>query len=145
MEVNKIGKTGAVNKKNNPEVPTEKISFSEIMAQRRDHMNTEKYSKMVEKIEDQGNILAQSRTVEDLKKYKELVKQFMDDVIKDGLKLEERRGFNRRGRAKIYKIVTKVDEKLLELTDHVLKKQANGLKILGLVGEIKGLLVDTYT
>ncbi|ABZ83323.1 conserved hypothetical protein [Heliomicrobium modesticaldum Ice1] len=145
MEVNKIGKTTPTSKKNTNDIPADKISFAEIMVQQREQRSIDKFVKMAEKIEDQGKILAESRTVEDLKKYKELVKQFMDEVIKKGLQLEERRGFNRRGRAKIYKLITKVDEKLLELTDHVLKKQANSLKILGLVGEIKGLLVDMYT
>ena len=55
-------------------------------------------------IEDQGKVLADSRTVEDLKKYKKLVKEFMDSAVKNGLRLEEQRGFNRRGRTKVYKL-----------------------------------------
>ena len=74
-------------------------------------------------LEDQGKVLADSRTVEDLKKYKKLVKEFMDAAVKNGLKLEEQRGFNRRGRTKVYKIVKEVDKKLIDLTNAVLEKK----------------------
>ena len=58
-------------------------------------------------IEDQGKILSKSQTVEDLKKYKKLVKEFMDDAVNNGLKLEEQRGFNRRGEQKYIKLLKK--------------------------------------
>ena len=60
-------------------------------------------------------------------------------------KLEEQRGLGWRGRTKVYKIVKEVDKKLIDLANTVLEKEQNGLDILGLVGEIKGLLVNIYT
>ncbi|MCW2279461.1 YaaR family protein [Heliophilum fasciatum] len=145
MEINKVTKATPVSNKDKPEAPTSSIAFTEVMAQRRDQLDLAKFNKLAAKIEDQGKILAQSRTVEDLRHYKSLVKSFMEEAVKHALRVDEKRGFNRRGKAKIYKIVTKVDEKLLELTDHVLGSQANSLKILSLIGEIKGLLVDIYS
>ena len=44
----------------------------------------------------------------------------------------------------MYKIIKKVDEKLLELADAVISKEQKGLKVLDLVGEIRGLLLDLY-
>ncbi|MDD2482425.1 MAG: DUF327 family protein, partial [Lutispora sp.] len=35
-------------------------------------------------------------------------------------------------------------EKLLELTDAVINRQEKGIKVLTLIGEIRGLLVDLY-
>ncbi|QGG49246.1 YaaR family protein [Heliorestis convoluta] len=145
MEVNKIGRAGLDKTKQKQQGLTEKISFSELMAARRTELQTDKLNKLIEDIEDQGKILAESRTVEDLSRYKKLVKEFMEEAVKYGLKLEERRGHTRRGKTKIYKIVATVDQKLLELTDAVLKKQAKGLQILDMVGQIKGLLVDIYS
>ena len=145
MEVHRVSKTGAnkIEKKEN--IPAESISFTEVMGKKREEVLYAKMTKMMQDIEDQGKILSKSQTVEDLKRYKKLVKEFMEDAVNNGLKLEEQRGFNRRGRTKVYKIVKEVDKKLIDLTNAVLDKEKNGLNILNLVGEIKGLLINMYT
>lgn len=145
MKVNKVQSTttGKIDAKKAE--TSESITFSAVMATKRSDMEVERLNKLVADIEEQGKILAESSTVEDLKRYKSMVKEFMDDVVKNGVKLQQSRGFNRGGRTRIYKIVSKVDEKLMELSDAVLKRQEKGLNILKIVGEIKGLLVDIYT
>lgn len=144
MEVNKISRTTLDKTKAKQETASEKTTFTEVMATKRTDLVIEKLQRLMEDIEDQGNVLAESQTVEDLMKYKKLVREFLDESIKNALALEERRGFNRRGRTKIYKIVTEVDQKLIELTNAVIDKQEKGLRILDLVGEIKGLLINVY-
>lgn len=144
MQVNKVGRTSLDKLNSKQNQPMERISFSAVMSKQQEQMTYERLTQLMNKIEDQGKILAESRTVEELRKYKALVKEFLDEAVSNGLSLEERRGFNRRGRTKIYKIVTEVDKKLLELTDAVLKQEEQGLKILDLVGEIKGLLINLY-
>jgi len=144
VDVKKIGRATLEKTQSKQEVPTDKIMFTELMAKGRDQMTVERLNKLVEDIEAQGKILSESRNVGDLKKFKSLVKNLMEEAVKHGLSLEERQGFNRRGRSRIYKIVTEVDKKLLDLTDAVLKKQEKGLNILERVGEIKGLLINIY-
>lgn len=144
MDVQKIGRA-SINKTTQKNTGTEaKVSFQEIMQQGRDNPQYERLGQLMQKIDDQGKTLSESRTVDELRKYKQLVKEFMDDAVKLGLSLEERKGFNRRGRTKVYKIVREVDRKLLDLTDAVIKEQKKGLDILNLVGEIRGLLVNIY-
>jgi len=145
MEVPRVSKTGINRVQKKESVPTESISFSEVMGSKRENLVYEKMTKMMQDIEDQGKVLAESRTVDDLKKYKKLVKEFMQDAVNNGLKLEDQRGFNRRGRTKVYKIVKEVDKKLIDLTNAVLQKEQNGLNILNLVREMKGLLINMYT
>ncbi|ERN54888.1 YaaR family protein [Alkalihalophilus marmarensis] len=144
MDVGRIARTGLGKIEPKKQEPSAKVSFQEIMGKQRDEKAYEKLSQLMQKIDDQGKVLAESRTVEELRKYKQLVKEFMEDAVQFGLSLEERRGFNRRGRTKIYKIVQEVDRKLLDLTDAVLEKEKKGLQILDMVGEIKGLLVNIY-
>ncbi|CAM5797175.1 MULTISPECIES: YaaR family protein [Brevibacillus] len=144
MEVNKIGQVSTEKVKAKQEVPADKVMFSELMSKGREQLNAERFQQLISDIEEQGKILAESRTVGDLRKFKSLVKSLLDDAVKNGLSLEERQGFNRRGRSRIYKIVKEVDKKLLELTDAVLKKQEPGLRILERVGEIKGMLINIY-
>lgn len=145
MEIQKVGKAGLdkVSAKNN--VTTESVTFQEVMAKGRKQTLYDKMTKMVEEIEVQGKTLAESRTVDELRKYKKMVKEFMEEAVQNGLQLEEQRGFNRRGRTKIYKIVKEVDKKLIDLANTVLDKEKNGLDILSQVGEIQGLLINIYT
>ncbi len=145
MEIQKVGKAGIDKVKGKNNIPTESVSFQEVMAKGRTQTVFEKLSKMVTEIEDQGKVLAENRTVDELRKYKKMVKQFMEEAVQNGLQLEEQRGFNRRGRTKIYKIVKEVDKKLIDLANNVLDKEKNSLDILNTVGEIKGLLINIYT
>lgn len=145
MDVQKVGKATLEGIKNKQTLPTESISFQEVMSKGRTNVVYEKLTKLVTEIEDQGKVLSEKRTVDHLRKYKQLVKKFMDEAIKNGLQLEEQRGFNRRGRTKIYKIVKEVDSKLIDLTNAVLDKERTSLDILNKVGEIKGMLINMYT
>lgn len=144
MDVQRIGRVGTNRVESKKTGPEAKVTFQEVMATKRNEKVHARLNELMTKIDDQGKVLSEKRTVDELRKYKELVKEFMEDAVQYGLSLEERRGFNRRGRTKIYKIVKEVDRKLLDLTDAVLQQQKSGLDILQMVGEIKGLLVNIY-
>lgn len=144
MDVQRIGRLEMNRVEPKKTGPEAKVTFQEVIAKQREERVYARLTELIEKIDEQGKRLSEKRTVDELRKYKELVKEFMEDAVQYGLSLEERRGFNRRGRTKIYKIVKEVDRKLLDLTDAVLQQQKSGLEILRMVGEIKGLLVNIY-
>ncbi|WP_091276881.1 YaaR family protein [Alteribacillus persepolensis] len=145
MDIQKVMQTGmhppAAKQK---DAPKTSVSFTEIMDQRRQEKAYERFTQMLKKIDDQGKVLTENRTVEEFRKYKQLVKDFMQEAIDHGLSLEEKRGFNRRGRTKLYKVVEEVDRKLLDLTHAMMEKEKSGMDILDKVGEIQGLLVNLY-
>ncbi|MDE5412189.1 YaaR family protein [Alkalihalobacterium chitinilyticum] len=144
MDVQRIGRANLNRVEQKVQGPTASVSFAEVMGKQRDEQAYERINQLMQKIDDQGKVLAETRTVDELRKYKALIKEFMEDAVSLGLRLEEKRGFNRRGRTKVYKIVQEVDRKLLDLTNAVLDKQKRGLDILDMVGEIKGLIVNIY-
>ncbi|MFV8828021.1 YaaR family protein [Alkalihalobacterium sp. APHAB7] len=144
MDVQRIGRANLNRVEQKAQGPTASVSFAEVMGKQRDEQAYERINQLMQKIDDQGKVLAETRTVDELRKYKALIKEFMEDAVSLGLRLEEKRGFNRRGRTKVYKIVQEVDRKLLDLTNAVLDKQKRGLDILDMVGEIKGLIVNIY-
>ncbi|HSH25990.1 MAG TPA: YaaR family protein [Massilibacterium sp.] len=144
MEVGRIERANVNKVEKKKETATASVSFAEVMKKGRSDQFVERMKQLLQDIDDQGKVLVETQSVEELRKYKQLVKDFMQEAVDHGLKLEERRGFNRRGRTKVYKIVKQVDQKLIELTNAVLKEQEKGLHVLGLVGEIKGLLVNIY-
>lgn len=145
MEVQKVSRATINRVEKKDDAPTESVSFTEVMHKKKSDVLFERFQTMAQEIEAQGKKLAESQTVEDLKKYKRLVKQFLDDAVKNGLQLEEQRGFSRGGRTRIYKIVKEVDKKLIDLTNAVLQKEQKGLDLLGLIGEIQGLIINIYT
>ena len=125
MEVQRVGKTGVHRVQAKEEAAAASVSFTGSDGRRGVWIH-EKMMRLIGDIEEQGKILAESRTVEDLRRYKKLVKEFLAEAVNNGLKLEQQRGFNRRGRTKVYKIVKEVDSKLIELTNLVLDRGEEG-------------------
>ena len=145
MDVQRIGKAALLKAGRREEARKETISFKEVIGTRRTDITLERLTKRMQEIEAQGRVLADTQSIDHLRKYKKLVKDFMDDAIKNGLQLEERRGFSQRGSAKVYKLVKEVDQKLVELTNAVLDKEERGISLLGMIGEIQGMLINIYT
>ncbi|MDP4085190.1 MAG: YaaR family protein [Bacillota bacterium] len=145
MEVQRINKTSVSKIGQKEDIAKDSIEFTSIIDKKRTDVTLERLNQKVVEIESQGKKLADTKSVENLRKYKKLVKDFMDDAVKNGLELQEKRGFSQRGSAKVYKLVKEVDKKLTDLTNAVLTKEQKGLDILGMVGEIKGMLINIYT
>ena len=145
MDVQRIGKAALLKAGRREEARKETISFKEVIGTRRTDITLERLTKRMQEIEAQGRVLADTQSIDHLRKYKKLVKDFMDDAVKNGLQLEERRGFSQRGSAKVYKLVKEVDQKLVELTNAVLDKEERGISLLGMIGEIQGMLINIYT
>ena len=145
MEIRRVSKSHLAKVTVNEKVEKESISFMSVLGQKRDEVQVEKMNKMLQDIDKQGRKLSESQTVENLRRYKKLVKQFLENAVQNGLELSEERGFNSRGSIKVYRLVKEVDKKLIDLTNEVLAKEKEGLHTLSLIGEIKGMLVNIYS
>jgi uncharacterized protein len=145
VEIQKITKTNMMNISKKEATASASVSFAEVVAKKNEELALERFQQLAKEIEEQGKILAESRSVEDLRKYKKLVKKLLDDVVKNGLQLSEQHGFNWSGRSRLYKIVKEVDKKLIDLTNAVLQKEKQGIDLLGTIGEIQGLIINIYT
>ncbi|MBS4190270.1 YaaR family protein [Bacillus sp. FJAT-49705] len=146
MEVNRVSKTSISNQIGSKEkVAKDSISFQTVMDRNRHEQTLELLQSKIKDIEQQGEKLVEQRTVESLRKYKKMVKDFMNDAVKNGLELQEHFGFSQRGASRIHKLVKEVDKKLIDLTNEVLDKESKSLDILAMVGEIKGMLINIYT
>jgi uncharacterized protein YaaR (DUF327 family) len=129
-------------KKETSESP--RISFVEVLKHQSIDDQRVVLQGMLDEIEDMGNQLVQTRTVENLLAYKDMVKAFVDEAVREGLAVDERGGFSRRGRTKVLRLVEQVDKKLLELTDIILRQEKRQLEILRKVGQIQGLLLNFF-
>ncbi|MFO7153110.1 MAG: YaaR family protein [Bacillota bacterium] len=127
-----------------PRTSTAASGFQDFLKSAQEVRTKEQLSLMLTSIEEQGRRLSKTMSLADLKKYKEMVRGFLKYCVDMGLKLKEERLFSGKGRQKVLTTVKIVDQKLMELTELLLSKNADALKVLALVDEIRGLLLDLY-
>lgn len=77
-----------------------------------------------------------------MKKYRSLVKEFMNEVVTHSHEFSRENFLDRRGRHRVYGIVRLVDKNLDDLAKELVKDEKDNLTILNKVGEIQGLLLD---
>lgn len=97
---------------------------------------------MIRDITAQGDKLAKHMDIKDMKKYRELVKGFMNEVVTHSHKFSRENFLDKRGRHRVYGIVKLVDKNLDDLAQELLSEEKNHLNILGRIDDIKGLLLD---
>jgi len=100
---------------------------------------------LLKDIEQEGKTLLKRRTLENVLKYKDLVKSFLDLIVKNIYHLSEKVNLTPRGKQSILVAIENIDKSLEELLTLVLNKEVHNLKILEKVGEIQGLLIDLYS
>lgn len=122
----------------------EALSFQNIFKEKQGDFSQNRLQSLFKQLEEQGNRLSRSRTVQDLLSYKQTIRSFLQEVVQNGLSLEEHSGFQPNGREKRLVMIKQVDKKLVELSEQVIEKQAPSVELLEKIGEIKGLLVNLY-
>lgn len=122
-----------------------KQSFNKIVQSQTHQLKQQEIKHLMKEITLQGDKLARFRSFPDLVKFKRLVKGFLKETVYNGLELEKSHNFSMEGHSQELMIVKAVDEKLIELTEEVMNNEKKTVDLLGLIGEIKGLLVNLYT
>lgn len=102
----------------------------------------EKLSGLMKDITEQGEKISRHMDIKDMKKYRGLVKEFMNEVVSRSHEFSRENFLDRRGRHRVYGIVKLVDKNLDELATELMKDEKDQLAILDKVGEIEGLLLD---
>lgn len=100
---------------------------------------------MMEEIVMQGDKIVKRMDVKDMRKYRALIKDFMNEIVNRSHKFSRENFLDRRGRHRVYGIIRLVDEKIDELAQELVKDEKDRLAILAKVGEIRGLLLDIFT
>jgi hypothetical protein len=100
---------------------------------------------LMEEITMQGERLAKKRDVKDMKHYRGLVKDFLNEVVTHSHSFSRENFLDRRGRHRVYGIIRLVDENLDQLAQELMKDEKDNLAILEKIGEIRGLLLDIFT
>ena len=100
---------------------------------------------LMEDIVEQGNRIAQHMDIHDMKRYRGLIKEFLNEVVYRSHKFSRENFLDRRGRHRVYGIIKLIDSNLDELASELVADEKDHISILGMIGEIKGLLLDIIT
>lgn len=117
-------------------------SFSDVIQQQGQQATQEDLGRRLKEIQMQGDRLARSMTIRELKAYRSMVKRFLEDTVRRGVSMKETRGWDRRGRGKRYKLIDEVDTALLAMADELLESEEGKINLLQQMGEIRGMLIN---
>jgi uncharacterized protein YaaR (DUF327 family) len=95
-------------------------------------------------IKEQGQRLCRHMALGDLKKFRQMVAEFLRSCLAGGLKLSQDKMYSRGGKSKLLYIIKTVDEKLMALAQELFSENRDSIKIMSLVDDIRGLLLDLY-
>lgn len=101
-----------------------------------------KLNSMLEQIDEQGRKIEKHMDIRDMRKYRELVKGFLNEVVNRSHEFSRENFLDRRGRHRVYGIVKLVDKNLDDLAQELVKDEKDHIAVLSKVGEIRGLLLD---
>ena len=115
-----------------------------------------KVDALMQDITAQGNRIAEHMDIRDMKRYRGLIKDFLNEVVyslsrglgdvyKRQHKFSRENFLDRRGRHRVYGIIRLIDSNLDELASELVEDEKDHLSILARIGEIRGLLLDIFT
>ena len=105
----------------------------------------EKLNSMMEEITAQGDKISKHMDIKDMKKYRDLVKGFLNEVVSRSHEFSRENFLDRRGRHRVYGIVRLVDKNLDDLAGELVKDEKDHLAIISKIDDIRGLLLDIST
>lgn len=100
---------------------------------------------LINQIETQADKMSKKIDIRELKIYKRLVSEFLDEAVNNSHKFLKENKLDRRGRHRVYAIIKKINQNLEDLTQEVLKEERDNLLILNKLDDIRGLILDIST
>lgn len=105
----------------------------------------ERLNFMMQEIIQHGNKLAKHMDIRDMKTYRQLIKEFMNEIVNRSHKFSRENFLDKRGRHRVYGMVKLIDKTLDDLATELIKDEKDHIAILSRIDEIRGLLLDILT
>lgn len=115
-----------------------------LISHLQDHDLEAQLSAMVMEISAQGERISKRKDIADMKRYRTLIKTFLNEVLSRSHEFARENFLDRRGRHRVYGIIRKIDDTLDALAAELVKDEMDNLTILSKIGEIRGLLLDIF-
>ncbi len=114
-----------------------------------DNMEDASFNELINEMDKQGKRFMQKPGLEELVKYKVIVRQFIDKAVHETMTCEKKEGRTIRNRQTgtmqslpPTKLVKIIDKKMNELSLLIIQQQGKALNLAARLSEIRGLLLD---
>ncbi len=104
-----------------------------------------KITSLMGEISEQGKKLSKHADIKDMRRYRELIRNFLNEVVYRSHSFSRENFLDRKGRHRVYGIIKLIDKNLDELAEALLADEKDNISILNKIGEIRGLLLDIIT
>ncbi len=142
IKVSEILNTRLNELQNTKDVKNKQENFKFTLEKLGENGLSERLSTLINEISEQGKKLNEHMDIRDLKHYRSLVGDFINEVVANGHEYSREDMLDRRGRHVTYNIIRKVNATLDELADELMKNEKDNMAILEKTGNIEGLLLD---
>ncbi|MCQ2011216.1 YaaR family protein [Sporolactobacillus sp. STSJ-5] len=119
-----------------------RTSFERTLSTQKGAMQDDALKALLNKVDEQAKRVSSSRTIRDLQVYKKYVRSFLQEAVQTGLGTSQSRSWQQGGAQQT--LVKTVDQKLITLTNDLLDKNKDELKLLDQLDEIRGMLINLY-
>lgn len=141
-QINQVTNPTEVSQTN--QITDEQFKFT-LMSKIEEDGLQERLSAMFDDITMQGKKISKHMDVKDMKRYRSLIKDFLNEIVNRSHKFSRENFLDRKGRHRVYGIIRLIDQNLDELAGELIKEEKDNISILGKIGEIRGLLLDIFT
>lgn len=144
FKISQLTQTQNISQTQNVQQSSEEFKFM-LMSKIAEEDLQARLSTLMEDITMQGERIAKKKDIKDMRKYRSLIKDFMNEIITRSHAFSRENFLDRRGRHRVYGIIRLVDQTLDELATELLKEQKDNIVILQKIGDIRGLILDIFT
>lgn len=97
---------------------------------------------ITKEIFSQGELVAERCDIKELEKYKKMISSFFNELMEDSYQLSDNNGiFSKR---KMYQNVKKINTDIEKIASELLRAQQSPIEILACVEDIRGLILDIF-
>jgi uncharacterized protein YaaR (DUF327 family) len=97
-----------------------------------------------ERIRKQGERIKERADLKALMEYRSLIGELISETASNAFAGHKSEVFDAKGRHKVNFVIRSINEKLEALTHEILSEQQDNLRILQMVDDIRGLLIDLF-
>ena len=144
IKINQMTPQAPVAEQAKPQEADDTFRFT-LMSHIEDEGLAERLNLMMQDITMQGKEISKHMDVKDMKRYRALIKDFLNEVVNRSHKFSRENFLDRKGRHRVYGIIRLVDQTLDDLAKELMKDEKDHMEILSKIGEIRGLLLDILT
>ncbi len=144
IKVNQMNNIGQIEQTNQNRVSDDSFRFT-LLSNIEEAGLQERLQLMFEDIVQQGKKIAKRTDISEMRQYRQLIKDFLNEVVNRSHQFSRENFLDRRGRHRVYGIIKLIDKNLDELAEELIKDEKDHIAILNKIDEIRGLILDILT